>query len=847
MSAIPELDALVRITAEPAAQAIGWALLQFVWQGALIGALAAVTLAALRRSDADVRYVVASIALCLMLTVPVVTAVQGITAARTSRESKSLPPHPAASAAPVEAASVRLSVPRAASEVPSSPAAVANAWEFRLVAPWVLAVWTLGVLVLTLRLVSGWLWVRHLRTHSASPARESLREVTARLARRLHVSRTVRLLESAIVDVPTVVGWLKPVILIPTSALAGLTPTQLEAILAHELAHIRRHDYVVNLLQTLVETLLFYHPAVWWVSKQIRIERENCCDDLAVKLCGDPILYAQALADLEHLRSADTSLVLAANGGSLLHRVKRLLGAPSHAGRGPGWLAGAVAVSLIVTMGGIAAAAIGREVAVRSPRSSSRGVAADAAHPHRVSEHLKESAHLFREGLHQLREGANHIREGLNQIRMAAHRQVPQLPPPPPLPPELPEAPEPPEPPDPPEMAAMHETPAPPELPELPEPPEPPQSVEPPAPPEPPEPAFVDTQESHSSSRQSSGNFAWSHNGEKLEVGYRGDVEFTDDDKDIKSLSPGGWLRIKNRGSLGEHAVEFRADASGNIERRFWSGSSERPFEPEGRKWLEQVLPRLIRQTGIGARARVANIYRVKGAQGVLSEVSLIDGSWAKRIYLTELLKTPGLDERAVEQVFLQAGREIDSDFELASLLISADHLLRGDATRKAYFGAARTIDSDFEMRRVFSAALKQGPIAPTTLAGVLEASTAIESDFELASLLVDFAREQPLDGSVRGPYFKAVDAVDNNFERRRVLASLMKRSDVSDETVLEVIKATSAMSASFESAQVLLAVSARRPLTREARDAYLDAAEKLGEVDQGRVLTALVRNDRRQ
>ena len=92
-----------------------------------------------------------------------------------------------------------------------------------------------------------------------------------------------------LVDVPTVIGWLRPVVLVPASALAGMTPQQLEAILAHELAHIRRHDYLVNLLQTLVETLLFYHPAVWWLSRRIRIERENCCDDLAVSLCGDPV------------------------------------------------------------------------------------------------------------------------------------------------------------------------------------------------------------------------------------------------------------------------------------------------------------------------------------------------------------------------------------------------------------------------------------------------------------------------------------------------------------------------------------------------------------------------------
>ena len=122
--------------------------------------------------------------------------------------------------------------------------------------------------------------------------------MTARLSRRLHITRAITLFESTLVDVPTVIGFVKPVILLPASVLGGLTPQQLEAILAHELAHIRRHDYIVNLLQSLLETLLFYHPAVWWLSRRIRIEREHCCDDLAVSLCGDPLVYARALADL---------------------------------------------------------------------------------------------------------------------------------------------------------------------------------------------------------------------------------------------------------------------------------------------------------------------------------------------------------------------------------------------------------------------------------------------------------------------------------------------------------------------------------------------------------------------
>ena len=207
--------------------------------------------------------------------------------------------------------------------------------------PTLMLAWLIGVAMLSLRLLTGWLWVQRLRTHGVAEASEACRTMTRRLARRLHISRAVTLLESSLVDVPTVIGFLKPVVLLPASALGGLAPHQLEAILAHELAHIRRHDYLVNLLQTLVETVLFYHPAVWWLSRRIRIERENCCDDLAVSLCGDPVAYALALADLEALRSGpapDHHIAMAATGGSLLQRVRRLLGAPSsHTGRAGRW------------------------------------------------------------------------------------------------------------------------------------------------------------------------------------------------------------------------------------------------------------------------------------------------------------------------------------------------------------------------------------------------------------------------------------------------------------------------------------------------------------------------------
>ena len=154
------------------------------------------------------------------------------------------------------------------------------------------------------------------------------------LCEQLRVSRGVRLCESALVEVPTVIGWLRPVILVPASLFTGLSAPQLEALLAHELAHIRRYDYLVNLIQTAVETLLFYHPAVWWVSAQVREEREHCCDHCVVRQTGNAREYARLLAQLAEPAfgtvAPKPALARAFSAPmaehQLVHRVRQILG-----------------------------------------------------------------------------------------------------------------------------------------------------------------------------------------------------------------------------------------------------------------------------------------------------------------------------------------------------------------------------------------------------------------------------------------------------------------------------------------------------------------------------------------
>jgi len=906
------MTVIEQLLREPAAQAIGWALLHFVWQGTLIGVLTAIALAVLRNGAADVRYVVAAVGLSLMVTLPTVTAIQLWSSASASLPSivisnTTVP----AARTPASLRGQPTGDRTAAASVPSS-SRLLNSIRVDAWLPMLVLTWLMGVLILSLRLMSGWVWVQRIKSRGTSPAVGGWDHIADRLCRRLHIARRVRLLESTIVDVPTVIGWVKPVVLMPASALAGLSPHQLEAILAHELAHIRRHDYLVNLLQTVVETLLFYHPAVWWLSRRIRAERENCCDDLAVSLCGDPYTYARALADLEELRTPGRHFAMAASGGSLVHRVRRLLGAPNHAGRAPGWLAGSASVLVLLGLAAstatdavqsgttptptpapvVAGPSVTTTVAATVPvpvlaeQASTRqrpkqlrhgGTAELAQERATVDQHL-QSARAEREALHQQQRAIAAQDQFFPSTLMAipmiadANRAMVSL-----------------------NTAWVASTPVVAR-------------------------AAVSVQSVSTKGSQSHGTFSWSNNGEKLEVKYDGDVEFTDDDTDVKSLSPNGLLRIRDGGMMtslgGGRTLEFRADSSGKVTRRFWVGSSERPFDPEGRKWLTSVLPRFIRQTGIGAPARVARILKQKGPSGVLAEISLIDGSWAKRRYFSELLKATTLDAATTRQVLVQAGRELDSDFELASFLIdNADRLLVDEGTRQAYFDATRSIDSDFEMHRVFSAGLKRGPVSAAALTSMLNASHNIDSDFEEASLLVDVAKlqaldsttrpaffsaldtvqsdfehrrvlsaltargditpetsaamlvsgasvssdfeaasflldlvkRQPIEGNVRAPFFQAVDSIDSSFERGRVLQAVARRPDASPETILAVIRATKGMGSDFETSQVLQAVSSSHSIEGPARDAYIAAAEKLGDFEQGRTLSALVKSERRK
>jgi beta-lactamase regulating signal transducer with metallopeptidase domain len=307
------------------------AILHSVWQETALAVALWLVLGLMRRARADARYLVACGALAAMLLLPLATLAASLGDAG-QRQWPAIAPVWQSGSPFVTADGSRIWTDRALD--PDT--------MLVFVQGWIVPVWLAGVVIASLRLVRATNYVRAVRRNGV-PATADVAATVAGLATGAGVVRRIDLIVTTMVESPATVGWLRPVILLPPALVAGLSRAQLEAILAHEIAHIRRNDFLVNVAQMVAETLLFYHPAVWWASRQLRVERELCCDDFAVQTSGDPREYANALAAVARHRLTGATLSVA--GPSLPGRVRRLLLGSDDSAR-PG--VGSVAAALLV-------------------------------------------------------------------------------------------------------------------------------------------------------------------------------------------------------------------------------------------------------------------------------------------------------------------------------------------------------------------------------------------------------------------------------------------------------------------------------------------------------------------
>jgi GWxTD domain-containing protein len=296
------LDTVVQMGAS---QALGWTVLYSLWQGVLLPAMLGVVLASTR--SPRIRYATACFALVAL------GACFGLTLLYLMPPEHSRPQVHSA-----------LLLPR----FKGVPGFHGGNYNLESLVPWLAPAWLVGVWVFYIRYAVAWFSTNRLRHRAACHAPACWQTTLARLANEAKVSRPVVLLESLFADSPMVLGHLRPVILTPLGFITSMPPDQVEAVLFHELAHIARCDYLTNMCQRLLAGLLFYHPAVWWIARVIRQEREHCCDDLVVAWRGDAHAYAVALTELETYRHRNwpaQEAALAARGGNLMKRITRLL------------------------------------------------------------------------------------------------------------------------------------------------------------------------------------------------------------------------------------------------------------------------------------------------------------------------------------------------------------------------------------------------------------------------------------------------------------------------------------------------------------------------------------------
>ncbi|MBP1207151.1 beta-lactamase regulating signal transducer with metallopeptidase domain [Duganella sp. 1411] len=300
--------------------AIGWALLHFIWQGLLIGWGVSLALLLLRKARPQTRYAVACAGLLLCAALPLAGVIAQVNAAETSSFSGA--GLGAALLIPVLSAGAG-AAPAANLVGDGTMAALEAALRGQL--PWIVGLWLGGAALMALRLAVGLQWVAERTRGDHYTVNHYWQRRLSEMARRFGIPQHVRLGVADLLDSPITAGCWRPIVLVPAALVTGMAPNLLEALLAHELAHIKRRDYLINLIQSAVEIVLFYHPSVWALSRRIRVEREQIADDLAVSMLGQPQVLAKALSELDQFQFDTTQLAHAAHGGNLMSRIKRLL------------------------------------------------------------------------------------------------------------------------------------------------------------------------------------------------------------------------------------------------------------------------------------------------------------------------------------------------------------------------------------------------------------------------------------------------------------------------------------------------------------------------------------------
>jgi len=331
--------------------------------------------------------------------------------------------------------------------------------------------------------------------------------------------------------------------------------------------------------------------------------------------------------------------------------------------------------------------------------------------------------------------------------------------------------------------------------------------------------------------------------GERIEMRARGEVEFAADDSDVVGLGRNGFFMLETgrRGDL--RRIEIRVGRGGELTRSYFVAGRRQEYDESARRWLAERLPEVIRESGLGAPARVERILAAGGVSAVLDEVERISGGWAQKRYLELLFERAELDVDEQVRVLARIERAIRSDYEKAELLRRESWLSLGDRrVMTAFLAAAGTIDSDYESRRALGALLASGRLPAPAVEEILVLAAGIGSDYEKATLLVELTGHALRGETAVASYLELAATIGSGYERRRALSALLSTRDLSAANLEPTILAAAGIDSDYEKATLLVELAREQPLAGGSAAAYVEVAGSIGsDYERKRALVALL------
>jgi len=327
------------------------------------------------------------------------------------------------------------------------------------------------------------------------------------------------------------------------------------------------------------------------------------------------------------------------------------------------------------------------------------------------------------------------------------------------------------------------------------------------------------------------------------ELEYRGKIVFTDDEKDVKYISPGGFLKFSKRSFGNRRTINLEGESNGVIIREYFEGSKKRPFDPDGRNWMASVLPDIIRTTGIGANERVKKFYNKGGINALLNEISMLPTNYVKRIYYDASFKIPGLKEGELVQLIEDAGENINSSYELRRVLTNnSDAFINSDKALAAVLNVAADISSSYEQAKVYKHFLTETNLSSANKTLVIKNVREINSNYEKSGVLQAILKDDLNEENVK-LVITEVSFINSSYEQSKILLYLIKNQTFDDLDFEEMLKAVSKISSSYEQGKVLKQLVDGKKLTSAQITTVVKAAEFISSsYEQSKFLQSIIK-----